>query len=664
MDREQYLRGLLRGFTSDFVGGPADVAEQLANLGIAGYGYAGNKLGLLSPSEMPELLEASPGTSEWFARKAGNPDTKTKEYLAGRLTPLAVGLAKTGSGAFLNRLEELPKAASWGPKAQSGAIDLERIRKAEKAQQPADPDTSSILDAFEGTFYERSLREARAESLDPKSRERLVWMTPDDFHRAALERDPDYMKSMGIEDRRDRIRDALESEEGLADIPQLFINQGSVWGHEGRHRNDVFKELGLTRVPVRLRDAMHRNEAGMFSEVNPTLLSQNGEVIPAPKEVFGASPPKEAPASKSGVVIPQNTWKGLARGHSANDPEKPLHPAFEARIAAEEANLRALEASPVKPRQQYRYGSDGRFPPGVFEVMEPVRQAGDKGYVWAGLIRQRNPDGTFRTAKTELTEEQLLQMGLADLQPAPSPSSAQRFYGGEQSWINNPPAQVRNFGPKGSQRGGIDFGDGPKDEKGLAKFRQDILNRVQRKVAEKQVQTATRDFAFQPGAQFLSQKTGYTYTLTGKSVDSKGRSIYSYEGVHPNGDTQKGTFLEERMLSPEGRASMIPLNQMPADEVSIKGLLKQFQAPRSVTKPPYHLDHVGLDRDVSMLFGADQKWAQKLISGEVAKTLHEAFPRGVPSDVLRAVTNQYQKYWGPTSEAAIKQELLRLRGGK
>lgn len=406
MDIQQLYRGLLRGLTSDVVGGPADIAEQLANLGLAGYGYAGHKLGLLDASEMPKLLEASPGTSEWFARLAKNPDSGAPEYTAGRFVPAAVGLARAGA-----------------PAAQKGLA-----KAVENLGAPA--------------------------------------------------------------------------ERGLAQ-------------------------------------------------------SQRG-----------------------GIVIPQNTWKGLARGPSANDPEKPLHPLFEARIAAEEANLRALEASPVKAGQHYRYGSDGRFPPGVFEVMEPVRQAGDRGYVWAGLIRQRNPDGTFRTARTELTDEQLLQMGLADLQPeAIAPSTAQRFYGGEQMWLNNPPAEVRAFGPRDRQRGGIDFGEGPEKEKGLAQFRKDFLDKVQKRVAERQVAAATRDFAFQPGAQFLSQKTGYTYTLTGKSVDSKGRSVYSYEGVHPNGDTQKGTFLEERMLSPEGRASMIPLNQTPADSQSVKGLLRQFQLP-------------------------------------------------------------------------------------
>jgi len=64
----------------------------------------------------------------------------------------------------------------------------------------------------------------------------------------------------------------------------LLIEDGMVWGHEGRHRMDVFKEQGLDLVPVRISDADHRN--GNFKLPYESLLSENGTVRPMPKPVF------------------------------------------------------------------------------------------------------------------------------------------------------------------------------------------------------------------------------------------------------------------------------------------------------------------------------------------------------------------------------------------
>lgn len=41
-----FLKGLARAGTADLVAGPVDLMEVLANLGIAGGGYAAHKLGL------------------------------------------------------------------------------------------------------------------------------------------------------------------------------------------------------------------------------------------------------------------------------------------------------------------------------------------------------------------------------------------------------------------------------------------------------------------------------------------------------------------------------------------------------------------------------------------------------------------------------------------
>lgn len=85
-------RGLLRALTADLIGGPVDLAEQVVNLGLAGYGAAGHKLGLLRADEMPRLLEGSPGTSDWFAKGTPLEDQGAPAYQMGRIAPAAVGL--------------------------------------------------------------------------------------------------------------------------------------------------------------------------------------------------------------------------------------------------------------------------------------------------------------------------------------------------------------------------------------------------------------------------------------------------------------------------------------------------------------------------------------------------------------------------------------------
>ena len=89
--------GMARGLTADAVGYPVDVATQLLNLGLAGYGYVGNKLGLLKPEQMPALVQNPIGGSDWFAKNTPLEDNGTAAYSAGRMTgnilPLLVGLA-------------------------------------------------------------------------------------------------------------------------------------------------------------------------------------------------------------------------------------------------------------------------------------------------------------------------------------------------------------------------------------------------------------------------------------------------------------------------------------------------------------------------------------------------------------------------------------------
>jgi hypothetical protein len=139
-----------------------------------------------------------------------------------------------------------------------------------------------VLAKFIGTFKEAELRKWAEQSRDPMSRTRLVWMTPDEFLRIAEERQNPYT-AMSNEKRRN-IKGALTTQEGLNDIPALFISaENGVWGHEGRHRMDIFKEQGIDKIPVRVETSIMRNND---LDTTQPIIGQNGTVHQFPELVF------------------------------------------------------------------------------------------------------------------------------------------------------------------------------------------------------------------------------------------------------------------------------------------------------------------------------------------------------------------------------------------
>jgi len=90
------LAALNRGGVAGVLGAPVDIANQLANLGRALYGYAGNKAGVLSADQMPKLEDKPIGGSEWIGQKmqdAGlinNNRNALAELLSGMVMPGAM----------------------------------------------------------------------------------------------------------------------------------------------------------------------------------------------------------------------------------------------------------------------------------------------------------------------------------------------------------------------------------------------------------------------------------------------------------------------------------------------------------------------------------------------------------------------------------------------
>jgi len=122
------LRGGARGLTADVMGAPVDLATDVTNLGIAGYGYGAHKLGLIDTP--PDLLEKKnvPFSSDWLAK--GTPlEEKEGEgggYDAARLAT-ALATALSGKVGRLPTKDTAPVRGS--PASQAGAIYLDQAGK-------------------------------------------------------------------------------------------------------------------------------------------------------------------------------------------------------------------------------------------------------------------------------------------------------------------------------------------------------------------------------------------------------------------------------------------------------------------------------------------------------------------------------------------------------
>ena len=166
--------------------------------------------------------------------------------------------------AILDRLEtkiEEPLRQERNvPRSELGAIDIQTVQEAITKFKNNLNNAGDVLHSFKGAFNEEEMTYIKDQLTDPKSRTTVVLISPNDYHKLAAQRYPHDSKTIQTLDRQQSIREGLNSEQGLTQIPQLFIDTdaetgvASVVGHEGRHRMDVFKEKGIDLVPVAIRD--------------------------------------------------------------------------------------------------------------------------------------------------------------------------------------------------------------------------------------------------------------------------------------------------------------------------------------------------------------------------------------------------------------------------
>lgn len=183
------------------------------------------------------------------------------------------------------------------PRSQRGAIDTQAVKETIDGFKRGLKSAYDVLDSYKGAFHPDELAYMREKISTPKSRDGVVLLSPDEFHALAASRSQDYLsnksRSYGPELKRMSVREGLKSDKGLSDIPWLLTKTtdgvAKVTGHEGRHRMDVFKEMGIEQVPVLIRDSNVRWGEGK-NEYNPApptkIIGENSQIARAMPEVL------------------------------------------------------------------------------------------------------------------------------------------------------------------------------------------------------------------------------------------------------------------------------------------------------------------------------------------------------------------------------------------
>lgn len=155
----------------------------------------------------------------------------------------------------LSRVEERMNAKerpSTFRRNELGAIDIDAVQEAINKFRSGETGGRAVVESFRGAFTDNEYAKLYTALNDPKGKDTVVLLSPQQFHSLAAGRRPHEIAEWGPK-LYPEIKQGLKGE-GLWDMPHLLVDKkGQVWAHEGRHRMDVFKEMNVGMVPVRFR---------------------------------------------------------------------------------------------------------------------------------------------------------------------------------------------------------------------------------------------------------------------------------------------------------------------------------------------------------------------------------------------------------------------------
>ena len=271
-EKTDTAKGLIRGLTADWLGGPVDLATVLANLGIAGGGFAAHKLGLVDTP--PDLLDPAnvPFSSDWYVKNSPLQNPGTAAYAAGQFTGnLLPGIGSFAKGLAAPRKGELNANFSSDMGSDRWLADKRAYVAQEGNRKNGSPKVfGSVTGSFDGPLeLPVELLRGLAGLNDEQSNvrpESLSWLTR-------------YMRRTGELPKPKLGKTRMQRE--YAPFIQIAPD-GRPWVSEGNHRIMAANKLGWKSLPVDVRYFTGAQETAMsgFTPEELLKLSQQWEKQP------------------------------------------------------------------------------------------------------------------------------------------------------------------------------------------------------------------------------------------------------------------------------------------------------------------------------------------------------------------------------------------------
>lgn len=159
------LNATSRGVVAGTLGAPVDLMNLGLNSARAAYGYAGNKLGLLAPSQMPEIVEKPVGGSEWIGDKMQqmgllssyrNPmaEAVAGGLLAPSVTAATQARAPQIANALLKMQENAMTPSTMAHQGQRGMIRIDGRGQAPESRA----DVNKLADRLQGLLEDAGIQ--------------------------------------------------------------------------------------------------------------------------------------------------------------------------------------------------------------------------------------------------------------------------------------------------------------------------------------------------------------------------------------------------------------------------------------------------------------------------------------------------------------------------
>ena len=327
------LRGLSRVGTNA-LGLPVDIVNLGLDATDATYNLATGKTGRHLSSDYPFMGSRNFEDAFNIPERTGNPTDFWSEIGGEFLLPTGQGLGRSALKAeeLLGRTlkDKLPEFVGKNvPEPFRTPITGLSIKPKDSALSP-----SLTKEVVSGDKYFRPESLESFNFINPASRETLTYMSPDEFLTLA-EKGTDKGKTK-------KVSELIKSDTKFENLPSIhFTHDGKgmaqVVGHEGRHRMRALKELGVTKVPVRLGSEGKKSiRWGNADEVDhldyippkerPTQIkSEDGDaVLPMfDSDAFPIYSPKEAIVTKQAPKIENLNFNELLTAWTVDQTKVP-----------------------------------------------------------------------------------------------------------------------------------------------------------------------------------------------------------------------------------------------------------------------------------------------------------------------------------------------------